>query len=248
MSTLPADQRTRQRLADVTGTDTEAVSHGQITKSVYVYEAPVRIWHWVNAFAITVLCITGYFIGVPLPTMPGEASDHYVVGYVRFAHFAAGYIMAVGLLGRAYWALVGNHHARELFWVPLFQKAYWTEVFRMLLWYLFIIPRPNQYVGHNPLARLAMFSGYLMLSIFMIVTGFALYSEGAGAGSWQDWLFGWVIPLFGQSQDVHTWHRMGMWAMVIFVMLHVYAAIREDIMGRQSIVSTMISGHRTFKD
>jgi Ni/Fe-hydrogenase 1 B-type cytochrome subunit len=29
--------------------------------------------------------------------------------------------------------------------------------------------------------------------------------------------------------------------------LHVYAAIREDIMGRQSIVSTMVSGYRTFK-
>jgi Ni/Fe-hydrogenase 1 B-type cytochrome subunit len=248
MSSLSAEELARQRLADVTGIDTEAVSHGQTTKSVYVYEAPVRIWHWVNVLAITVLCITGYFIGVPLPTMPGEASDHYLMGYIRFAHFAAGYIMAVGLLGRAYWALVGNHHARELFWVPLFQKAYWAEVFKMLLWYLFIIPKPNQYVGHNPLARLAMFSGYLMLSIFMIVTGFALYSEGAGAGSWQDSLFGWVIPLFGQSQDVHTWHRLGMWAMVIFVMLHVYAAIREDIMGRQSIVSTMISGRRTFKD
>lgn len=248
MSSLSAEELARQRLADVTGIDTEAVSHGQTTKSVYVYEAPVRIWHWVNVVAITVLCVTGYFIGVPLPTMPGEASDHYLMGYIRFAHFAAGYIMAVGLLGRAYWALVGNHHARELFWVPLFQKAYWAEVFKMLLWYLFIIPKPNQYVGHNPLARLAMFSGYLMLSIFMIVTGFALYSEGAGAGSWQDSLFGWVIPLFGQSQDVHTWHRMGMWAMVIFVMLHVYAAIREDIMGRQSIVSTMISGRRTFKD
>jgi Ni/Fe-hydrogenase 1 B-type cytochrome subunit len=60
-------------------------------------------------------------------------------------------------------------------------------------------------------------------------------------------MFGWVIPLMGQSQDVHTWHRMGMWSMVIFVTLHVYAAIREDIMGRQSIVSTMISGFRTFK-
>ncbi len=248
MSSLSAEELARQRLADVTGIDTEAVSHGQTTKSVYVYEAPVRIWHWVNVAAITVLCITGYFIGVPLPTMPGEASDHYLMGYIRFAHFAAGYIMAVGLLGRAYWALVGNHHARELFWVPLFQKAYWAEVFKMLLWYLFIVPKPNQYVGHNPLARLAMFSGYLMLSIFMIVTGFALYSEGAGAGSWQDTLFGWVIPLFGQSQDVHTWHRMGMWAMVIFITLHVYAAIREDIMGRQSIVSTMISGRRTFKD
>jgi Ni/Fe-hydrogenase 1 B-type cytochrome subunit len=36
--------------------------------------------------------------------------------------------------------------------------------------------------------------------------------------------------------------------MVCFVILHVYAAIREDIMGRQSMVSTMVSGHRTFKD
>ena len=79
-------------------------------------------------------------------------------------------------------------------------------------------------------------------------TGFALYGEGLGAGSWADRLFGWVIPLMGQSQDVHTWHRLGMWGMVVFVTLHVYAAIREDIMGRQSIVSTMISGYRTFKD
>jgi len=39
-----------------------------------------------------------------------------------------------------------------------------------------------------------------------------------------------------------------MWLTLIFVMLHVYAAIREDIMARQSIVSTMISGYRTFKD
>ena len=39
-----------------------------------------------------------------------------------------------------------------------------------------------------------------------------------------------------------------MWALVIFTILHIYAAIREDIMSRQSMVSTMISGHRTFKD
>ena len=235
-------------LSDATGVDVEAVQHGQTIKSVYVYEAPVRLWHWINALAIVVLCASGYFIGAPLPTMPGEASDHFLMGYIRFAHFAAGYVLAVGLLGRAYWALVGNHHARELFTLPLLQKAYWREVLTMLKWYLFLIPRPSQYVGHNPLARLMMFMGFLLLTLFMIVTGFALYSEGAGAGSWQDKLFGWVIPLFGQSQDVHTWHRLGMWAMICFVMFHVYAAIREDIMGRQSIVSTMISGHRTFKD
>ena len=31
-----------------------------------------------------------------------------------------------------------------------------------------------------------------------------------------DHVFGWVIPLFGQSQDVHTWHHFGMWMIVIF--------------------------------
>jgi Ni/Fe-hydrogenase 1 B-type cytochrome subunit len=237
-------------MADITGRDDAAVAAAPSVRSVYVYEAPVRLWHWVNALAITVLCVTGYFIGVPLPSLSGEASSHYLMGYIRFVHFAAGYVLAVGLLGRAYWALVGNHHARELFTLPITRRAYWREVFAMLAWYMFLRPRPNQYVGHNPMARLAMFFGYLVLTLFMICTGFALYGEGTLAGSWSHALFSsWVIPLFGgNSLTVHTWHRVGMWLMICFVIVHIYAAIREDIMGRQSIVSTMISGHRTFKD
>lgn len=236
-----------QKTACKSSSDAEVIQ-GESIQSVYVYEAPVRLWHWINALAIVTLAVTGYFIGVPLPSQPGEASDNFLMGYIRFAHFAAGYIFAIGLLARIYWAIVGNHHARELFWVPIFSRAYWAEFFGMLKWYAFIAPRPGRFVGHNPLARFMMVFGFLFLCAFMIITGFALYAEGAQAGSWQDQLFGWVIPLFGQSQDVHTWHRLGMWAMIIFVIIHVYAAIREDIMGRQSIVSTMISGHRTFKD
>jgi Ni/Fe-hydrogenase 1 B-type cytochrome subunit len=85
--------------------------------------------------------------------------------------------------------------------------------------------------------------------VFMMATGLALYGEGEGMGSWQyRWFSGWIIELFGNSQNVHTWHRVGMWAIVCFVLVHVYAALREDVMSRQSIVSTMISGWRTFKD
>ena len=106
-------------LPDVTGRNDAAVAAATSVQSVYIYEAPVRLWHWVNALAITVLVVSGYLIGVPLPSMPGEDSDHHVMGYIRFAHFAAGYVLAVGLLGRAYWALVGNHYARELFSLPV---------------------------------------------------------------------------------------------------------------------------------
>lgn len=220
-----------------------------VEPAVYVYEAPLRLWHWINAFSIVVLAFSGYFIGSPLPTMPGEASDHFLMGYIRFAHFSAGYILAVGFLFRIYWAVVGNGHARQILLPPFRSKEWWDGVWHEMRWYAFVAKEPRKYIGHNPLATLTMHVMLVWGTIFMLITGFALYGEGAGMNSWQYRLFSsWVIPLFGQSQDVHTWHRMGMWALIMFVILHVYAAIREDIMGRQSIVSTMISGSRTFKD
>ncbi|MDI3323289.1 Ni/Fe-hydrogenase, b-type cytochrome subunit [Pontibacterium granulatum] len=216
--------------------------------AVYVYEAPVRLWHWVTVFSVLILCVTGYFIGSPLPTMPGEASDNYLMGYIRFGHFAAGYLVAIAFVGRIYWAFVGNSHARELFFPKLLRRAWWQEVWHEGRWYLFLEKTPKKYIGHNPLGQLAMFFFFVLGMIFMIVTGFTLYGEGLGQGSWADEMFGWVIPLMGQSQDVHTWHHLGMWYLIIFIMTHVYVAVREDIMSRQSLISTMVGGWRMFKD
>jgi len=217
--------------------------------SIYVYEAPVRLWHWINALAILVLCVSGYLIGSPLPTMMiGEASEQFVFGYIRFAHFAAGMILTVGFLGRIYWAFFGNHHARQLFYVPFWSAHFWSEVWFEIRWYLFLAKEPKKYVGHNPLAQLAMFFFITLGVSFMIVTGMALYAEGAQEGSLMADLFGWVHGLTWNSQRLHTLHHLGMWWIVIFMIIHIYVAIREDIMSRQSIVSTMISGHRTFKD
>lgn len=218
--------------------------------SVYVYEAPLRLWHWINALAIVVLGVTGYFIGSPPPTPAGgEAFETFYFGYIRFAHFAAGYVLAIGFLARIYWAIVGNHHARQLFYLPILSRTWWSEVWYELRWYFFMERQPKKYIGHNPLAQLAMFCFITLGLTFMIVTGFALYGEGQQEGGWAHDLFTvWVIPMFGQSQDVHTWHHLGMWWIIIFMIIHIYVAVREDIMSRQSIVSTMISGHRTFKD
>jgi len=217
--------------------------------AVYVYETPVRLWHWVNALCIFILCITGYFIASPFPSLPGEASDNFLMGYIRFTHFAAAYVFFFSFIGRIYWAFVGNEHARQIFMPPIFNKQWWHGVLHEIKWYLFLTPEPRKYVGHNPLAVLVMHFLFMWTVLFMIVTGFALYGEGAGYDSWQFTLFSsWVIPLFGQSQDVHTWHHAVMWVMIFFIMTHIYVAVREDIMSRQSLISTMISGWRMFKD
>ena len=227
----------------------EAEREARLVKAIYVYEAPVRLWHWINALAITVLFITGYLIGNPLPTQPGEASSSYVMGYIRLFHFSAAYVFAVGFLGRIYWAFVGNHHARQIFILPILDKGWWSEILHEIKWYLFIVKEPKKYVGHNPLAQLAMFLFFTVGAVYMICTGFALYGEAQGINSWTYRLFGWVISAVGgNSQQVHSWHHMGLWVTVIFVIVHVYAAIREDIMSRQSMISTMISGWRMFKD
>lgn len=228
--------------------DANEEDHIEAHTTAYVYEAPVRLWHWVNALCITVLCVTGYFIGNPLPTMPGEAIDNYLMGYIRFAHFAAGYIMAIAFLGRIYWALVGNHHARQIFYIPVWDPKWWSEIIHEIKWYMFLTKEPRKYMGHNPLAHFTMFFAFTLLGLFMIASGFAMYAEGAGQDSWQFAMFGWMIALFPNTQDLHTWHHVGLWVFVIFVMVHIYAAIREDIMSRQSIISTMISGVRMFKD
>ncbi len=215
---------------------------------LYVYEAPARLWHWVNALSITTLAITGYLIANPLPTIIGEASDHYMMGYIRFIHFTAAYVFAIGFIGRIYWAFVGNEYSRELFKLPCFRCGYWKELMHEIRWYAFLEKEPKKYIGHNPLAHLAIVIIITVGGFFMVLTGFALYAEQTLPGSWSDTLFGWLIPLVGQSQDVRMWHHWGMWIIVLFVMMHVYVAIREDIMSRQSLVSTMISGWRMFKD
>lgn len=218
-------------------------------EAVYVYGPWIRVWHWVQMFAIIALGITGYLIGSPPESLSGEAYDHYQMGYIRYIHFVAAYALIVGFALRIWRAIVGNRHTREIFLPPFWRPSFWGEVWHEIKWYAMIVKEPKKYVGHNPLALLAMFFLFVLPIVFLITTGLAMYGEGTGMGTWQnDWFSSWVIPLFGQSQDVHTWHHLAMWALICFIITHVYVAVREDIMSRQSIISSMISGWRQFKD
>ncbi len=224
---------------------TEVVSPAE---KVYVYEAPLRAWHWLNALCVVVLCVTGYLIGKPPPSVPGEASFNYLFGYIRMIHFGAGQLLAVAFIYRIAWAILGNHHAHQLFLPPFWSGKWWHEVLHEVRWYSFLERTPKKYIGHNPLAQLAMFVIFVLPLLNMLLTGFALYAEGQGTDTWWFTAFGWVFAVYGDSYSVHTIHRITMWVLVCFATIHIYVAVREDIMSRQSLVSTMISGWRYFKD
>ena len=54
-----------------------------MSQPIYVYELPVRLWHSLNALLLVVLIATGDLIADPLASVTGEASDHFVMGYIR---------------------------------------------------------------------------------------------------------------------------------------------------------------------
>lgn len=217
-------------------------------KPAYVFEAPVRLWHWTNFFAITVLAVTGYFIAHPLPAVHGEASDHFIMGNIRMIHFIAAYVFAVGMVVRVYWALVGNRISRQLFIVPVWRKEWWADFLEELKFYSFLSRHMSRHEGHNALAQGAYWLFNVVLALVMICTGFALYSQGTGDGSWADTWFGWVFTLIPSSQTVRMIHLFGMWTMVMFVIIHIYMVTRADIIGRQSSISTMIGGWRMYRE
>ena len=72
-----------------------------INRKIYVWQLPVRFYHWVNALCILALAVTGYIIGSP-PALQSsaEASFGYWFGTVRFIHFFAAFIFCKGTCGR----------------------------------------------------------------------------------------------------------------------------------------------------
>jgi Ni/Fe-hydrogenase 1 B-type cytochrome subunit len=220
----------------------------RVTPPIYVFQVPIRIWHWLHALSITALCVTGYLIATPLPSVGGEASDHFVMGTIRLVHFSSAFVFAVGLFVRVYLTFVGNHYSHELLLPPILHRHFWVLVWEEIRFYAFLTRKSGKYAGHNPLAQVFMWLVNVVLALFMMCTGFALYSQGTGAGSWADSLFGWVFVLQASSQTVRMWHLMGMWLMVVFIIFHIYMVIRADFHSRQNGVSAMISGWRTFKD
>jgi Ni/Fe-hydrogenase 1 B-type cytochrome subunit len=217
-------------------------------EDTYVYEAPVRIWHWVTVLCFMVLGVTGYLIGAPPPALGGEAVDSFFFGWIRTIHFVTAYILIAAFMVRVYWAFAGNHHARAIFLPPLWSAAYWKGMVSQAMYYLFLREKSERWLGHNPLAQAAMFFMFTLGTIALIVTGLGLYAQGYGWGStWMN-LFGWVTVLFGTPQAVRTAHHLAMWYVLLFAVIHMYMVFREDVMGEASIVGTMINGIRMWKD
>jgi len=214
-------------------------------RRIYVWEFPVRLYHGVNALAVTALAVTGYMIGRPLalPISGGEASFSFFFGWVRFIHFVAAFVFFFNFLGRIYWGFVGNRYARWDNFIPLSGKQFrkqLSEVIKVLkVDVLLAKAKPMESIGHNALAGWTYFLTFLAF-VFQSVTGFGIYA--AMSTAWLPQQFAWIVPLMGGDFAVRQWHHVMMWFFVIFSMIHVYLVFYHDYVEGRGLISSMAGG------
>lgn len=209
-------------------------------RRVYVWQLPVRFYHWLNALAVTTLAVTGYLIGRPLAIQLGrEASFSYWFGTVRFIHFLAAFVFFFNFLFRIYWGFVGNRFSDWKNFLP-FQKKQWGEMGQVLkVDVMQVEGKPIESIGHNSLAGFTYFLSFLAF-LFQSVTGFGMYA--AMSRAWLPRMFAWIVPLMGGDFAVRQWHHMMMWFFIIFSMVHVYLVFYHDYVEGRGILSSMAGG------
>jgi len=207
---------------------------------LYVWEMPVRIFHWVNAICIFTLIITGFLIGNPVTiSYAGEAYQQYWFGTVRFLHFSAAWIFLFNFLFRIYWGFVGDRYSRWRHFIP-HTKQQWREMLAVLRIDILQTKCCGEFsAGHNAVAGFTYFLSFLVYA-FQIFTGFAMYA--GMSDSWVPRMFAWVVPFMGGDAEVRFWHHTAMWFFILFTMVHVYLVFYHDYVEGRATTSSMVGG------
>jgi Ni/Fe-hydrogenase 1 B-type cytochrome subunit len=209
--------------------------------NVYVWEWPVRITHWLNAISIWVLSVTGLYMGRPFLVAPGEASEHFIMGWAKLIHYYAAIVFTLSVLTRIVWMFTGNKYSSWDKFSP-FRRIRAKGLWPTIKYYLFAMRLPPGFVGHNPLAG-ATYALLFIAFLVQICTGLAMYAASASVDS-PVRFFAALLPLFGGLATAHWIHHVIMWLIWMFFVHHVYSAIVMSQVEATATVESIFSGHK----
>jgi Ni/Fe-hydrogenase 1 B-type cytochrome subunit len=204
--------------------------------AVYVWEWPVRIFHWIMVLSLTVLTITGFYMHRPF--LVETSSRAWAMGTARFIHELFGFILMSVMIVRLYWFFAGNRWARWRAWIPLTREQ--RRSFQsMVRYYTFRAREPFPEIGHNSLAT-ATYLVIILLLVWECITGLVLYSVVRGSHLLTS-LVGW-IPRIMDIQYIRSSHYFVMFLFMAFLVHHVYSAILVSMESRNGLMDSIFSG------
>lgn len=224
-----------------------------------VWDAPTRWFHWINALAV--FGLSGIGVMLICDDAIGLSLNGKVL--VKQVHVGLGYIMATNLAWRFVWAFFGNRHARWHAMLP-YGSGYWGSLRAYAN--AFVAGEPQQYVGHNPAARIGI-ALLLLLLVVQSATGLVLAGTDLFWPPFGRWFANWVAatgldpgtvsPLASNTIDEAAYkamrafrspfgiiHLYGFYALSGVVVAHLVGVIMTEIREGGSITSAMFSGRK----
>ena len=214
-----------------------------LENKVYVWELPVRVFHWINAICILILFLTGLLIGsgyVGAFATEDPATSMAMI-MVIISHYITAIIFTINLLVRLYWVAKGNDYAKS----NPFTRTFWKGVWETTKFYLFLDNKKEHKLGHNELAQLSYWIFIGAGSIMMILSGYFLLTE-PNRNSIIGLITGWIPQIFGLSSvTIRSMHHLLSWGIVIFTLIHIYMALRESWLNKNGTMTSIFTGFKT---
>ncbi|MBV7317089.1 cytochrome b/b6 domain-containing protein [Shewanella sp. NIFS-20-20] len=228
------------------------------TTEYKVWHLSVRIFHWLNVLLIFILSLLGLImmfkaeLGIEgLAAKVGLKQIHILIGYVFVLNLAIRLFAGFMLPGKNHWrALFKRNNANQ---IGPYLQGMKSET-------------PPQYLGHNPLGRLAIIALYLLL---IVMAGSGLFRAGTDIYYPP---FGAAIQTYLAADDVAPSsikpydktgvnpqkaellapikssigkvHLYGAYILWLLLALHIAGAIRQDVTSQPGTISAMFSGKK----
>ncbi|MDH3948638.1 MAG: cytochrome b/b6 domain-containing protein [Gammaproteobacteria bacterium] len=230
-------------------------------KAYSVWDASVRWFHWIN-----LLCVFGLIaVGVVIlnAKVLGVPSDGKIL--LKTVHVWIGYVFALNLSWRLIWAFIGGPHAR---WRAILPggRGYRNEVSSYIA--DFRAGRPRQYLGHNPLGRIAV-TLLLFLLLTQAITGLVLAGTDLFYPPIGSWIAGWIanpsidpatlVPYAKEMYDETAYeamrafrkpfitiHYYGFYTLLVLALIHVLAVVVAELREGGNLISAMFSGKKVL--
>jgi len=203
---------------------------------VYVWQRPVRLFHWLMVISLTVLTVTGIYMHGPF--LVETSPRAWAMGTMRFIHEIFGFVLIATVLMRAYWFFAGNEWARWRAWVPL-RRDQWQSMKSMALYYAYQRREPYPEIGHNSLAA-ACYLAIFGLLLIECVTGLVLFGVVSGSHFLRITV-GW-IPHIIDIQYIRLIHYFVMFCFMAFMVHHVYSAVLVSMEQENGLMESIFSG------
>lgn len=228
-------------------------------KEYVAWDATTRWFHWINAIAVVGLIVTG--LVVLFDNELGLSTAGKIT--LKSVHVSFGYVMALNLLWRFVWAFVGGHYSR---WRSILPGGHGYGASLRAYMASFVSGEPQQYVGHNPLARIGVAILFLLLLV-QLVTGLVIAGTDLFWPPFGHWFASWVaapgvdptavVPGSPELVDKTSYdsmrafrkpfveaHEIGFYALVITIIIHLAAVVMTEIHEGGSITSAMFTGRK----